>query len=89
MDLMEAEHLLRRWNPDSEPATPRIIEALDLVQFEQNSVQATARVACPTCGARLREVCAGGVTHRRRINKLRTSLVHSTPQPATAVKVSL
>ena len=89
MDLMEAEHLLKRWNPDSEPATPRIIEALDIVQFEQNSAEATARVMCPTCGARLREACTGGMTHTRRINMLRASLAPSSPPMPTAVTVSL
>lgn len=88
MDQMEAEHLLKRWDPGSEPATPRIIEALDIVQFKQDAVYATNRVACPTCGARLRETCSGGVTHRRRIYKLRDSLAPPPPMPAT-VKVSL
>ena len=71
MDVLDAEHLLKRWDPSSEPATPRIIEALDVVQFDSNSAQATERFMCPACGAPAREACEGGVTHKRRIYMLR------------------
>jgi hypothetical protein len=84
MDLTEAEHLLRRWNP-SEPASPRIIEALDLVQFEDRAAEATDRFSCPTCGAGAREACEGGVAHRRRIYLLNRPL--STDVSANAVPV--
>ena len=73
MDLAEAEHLLKRWDPNSEPATLGIVEALDLVQFEHDAVQAEERFTCPTCGAAVRRACEGGLTHRRRINLLRYS----------------
>jgi hypothetical protein len=70
MDLTDAEHLLRRWDPTSEPATPRTIEALDLVQFEHRAAEATDRFSCPTCGAPAQDPCEGGLAHRRRINLL-------------------
>jgi hypothetical protein len=70
MDLMDAEYLLNRWNAGEEPATPRIIEAIDIVQFERNAAQATQFVACPSCGAPAQQPCERGVAHRRRIDAL-------------------
>ena len=70
MDMMEAEHLLSWWDPASQPASPRTIEALDLVQFELRAAEATDRYSCPTCGAAAREACEGSLAHRRRINLL-------------------
>ena len=70
MNLTDAEHLLKRWDPSTQPASPRIIEALDMVQFEHHAAEATARFPCPTCGAQAHEACKGEVAHHRRIDML-------------------
>ena len=88
MDLMDAEHLLRRWNPTLEPASPRTIEALDLVQFEHRAAEATDRFSCPTCGAAAREACEGSLAHRRRINMLNRPRSTHPSADAPAIEAS-
>ena len=70
MDLSEANKLLDAWDEEKEPATPRLIQALDTVDFHDAAIEAIEKFRCPTCGARLREPCKGGVPHKRRVNKV-------------------